>query len=197
MVLSRCWATSVSTVGTPVMSMMAIMAPVSTIFCSRLSITTWVRALSSVPISGSASTFCHSCTTGVDSSSSSCCWRRMTCSRAFWCTSMVYRPSLSNSELVAAISLASWAAAHSRMLRRWSNKGSFRANTKLAVSSGEKPCSAYARLHWQVAHIGPVVAIGVGAGAAFHGACQQAEELFGLAADLEFTALFLAARIWK
>ena len=53
-VLSRCWATSVSTVGTPVMSMMAISAPVSTMRCSRISITTWVRLLSSVPISGSA-----------------------------------------------------------------------------------------------------------------------------------------------
>jgi hypothetical protein len=42
-VFSRCCATSVSTVGTPVMSMIAIEAPVSTIFCSRFSITTWVR----------------------------------------------------------------------------------------------------------------------------------------------------------
>ena len=54
-VLSRCCATSVSTVGTPVMSMMAMPAPVVTICCSRLSITTCVRALSSVPMSGSAS----------------------------------------------------------------------------------------------------------------------------------------------
>ena len=35
-VLIRCWATSVSTVGTPVMSRMAISAPVSTIRCSRI-----------------------------------------------------------------------------------------------------------------------------------------------------------------
>ena len=83
-VLSRCCATSVSTVGTPVMSMMAIAAPVSTIRCSRLSITTCVRALSSVPISGSARTPSHSFTTGVDSSSSSCCWRAITSSRLFW-----------------------------------------------------------------------------------------------------------------
>src|SRR5690606_30461735 len=33
-VLSRCWATRVSTVGTPVMSMIAISEPVSTIRCS-------------------------------------------------------------------------------------------------------------------------------------------------------------------
>src|SRR5262249_21399079 len=36
-VFSRCWATSVSTVGTPVMSMIAIAAPVSTIRCRRFS----------------------------------------------------------------------------------------------------------------------------------------------------------------
>ena len=80
-VFSRCCATSVSTVGTPVMSMIAIRRPVSTMRCSRLSITTWVRALSSVPISGSARMPSHSCTTGVDSSSISCCCRAMTSSR--------------------------------------------------------------------------------------------------------------------
>ena len=55
-VFSRCCATSVSTVGTPVMSIMAIEEPVSTILCSRVSITVCVRALSSVPIIGSART---------------------------------------------------------------------------------------------------------------------------------------------
>jgi hypothetical protein len=45
----------------PVMSMTRS-APVSTIRWRRLSITTWVRALSSVPISGSASTPSHNCT---------------------------------------------------------------------------------------------------------------------------------------
>ena len=53
-VFNRCCATSVSTVGTPVMSRMAIDEPVSTMRCSRFSITTCVRALSSVPMSGSA-----------------------------------------------------------------------------------------------------------------------------------------------
>ncbi len=52
-VFSKCWATSVSTVGTPVMSMIAISDPVSTIRCSRDSMTIWVRSLSSVPIIGS------------------------------------------------------------------------------------------------------------------------------------------------
>ena len=65
-VLSGCCATNVSTVGTPVMSIMAMPAPVSTIFSSRLSITTCVRALSSVPIRGSARTPSHSTTTGVE-----------------------------------------------------------------------------------------------------------------------------------
>ena len=81
MVLIRCCATSVSTVGTPVMSMMAISAPEVTMRSSRLSMTIWVRALSSVPISGSARMPSHSSTTGVDSSSSSCCWRAITSSR--------------------------------------------------------------------------------------------------------------------
>ena len=81
-VFSRCCATSVSTVGTPVMSMMAIDAPVSTIFCSRVSITTCVRSLSSEPTSGRARMSSHSSTTGVDSSSSSRCWREITSSRA-------------------------------------------------------------------------------------------------------------------
>ena len=83
-VFSRCCATSVSTVGTPVMSMIAISEPVSTMRCSSVSITTCVRALSSVPIIGTASTPSHSLTTGVDSSSSSSCWRLMTSSRVFW-----------------------------------------------------------------------------------------------------------------
>ena len=74
-VLSRCCATSVSTVGTPVMSMIAIVESVSTMRSSRLSMTTWVRALSSVPISGTATTPSHSFTTGVESSMSSSCWR--------------------------------------------------------------------------------------------------------------------------
>src|SRR6185295_17158054 len=64
-VLSRCWATRVSTVGTPVMSRMAICAPVSTTLFSRVSMTTCVRAESSVPIIGIARMPSHSFTTGV------------------------------------------------------------------------------------------------------------------------------------
>ena len=83
-VFIRCCATSVSTVGTPVMSRMATVASFSTIASSRLSITICVRSLSSVPISGRARMPSQSCTTGVDSSSSSCCWRSMTSSRLRW-----------------------------------------------------------------------------------------------------------------
>ncbi|MNG02116.1 hypothetical protein D3C84_851240 [compost metagenome] len=99
-VLSRCWATRVSTVGTPVMSMMAISEPVSTIRCSSDSITTWVRCESSVPIMGRARTPSHSLTTGVDSSSSSSCWRLITASRDFWKVRRVCMPrASSNSEI--------------------------------------------------------------------------------------------------
>jgi hypothetical protein len=69
-VFSRCWATWVSTAGTPVMSMIACSDPVSTRACSSFSLTTWVRAGSRVPTSGTAITPSHSRTTGVDSSSS-------------------------------------------------------------------------------------------------------------------------------
>jgi len=72
-VLSRCCAVRVSTVGTPVMSMIAMSAPVSTIRWRRLSITVWVRLESRVPISGSARTPSQSFTTGVESSSISSC----------------------------------------------------------------------------------------------------------------------------
>ena len=70
-VFNRCCATSVSTVGTPVMSIIAICDSVSTIFCSKDSITTCVRAESKVPIIGSAKMPSQSLTTGVDSSNSS------------------------------------------------------------------------------------------------------------------------------
>ena len=106
-VLSRCCATSVSTVGTPVISMTAMLEPVATSRSSRLSITTWVRSLSSVPISGSARMPSHSCTTGVDSSISSSCWRAMIDSRACWKTSVVYRPSASSTVVASHSVLAS------------------------------------------------------------------------------------------
>ena len=81
-VLSRCWATWVSTAGTPVMSMIACCEPVSTRVCSSFSITTWVRAESRVPTSGTATTPSQSLTTGVDSSRSCSACSVITCSRA-------------------------------------------------------------------------------------------------------------------
>jgi len=83
-VFIRCCATRVSTVGTPVMSMMASAEPVFTRRSSSVSMTICARLLSSVPITGTASTPSHSLITGVDSSSSSCCWRTMMSSRVFW-----------------------------------------------------------------------------------------------------------------
>src|SRR4029434_10462931 len=65
-VLSRCWATSVSTVGTPVMSMMAMLAPVSTMRVRSDSITSWVRSLSRVPMSGRTKIAFHALTTRVE-----------------------------------------------------------------------------------------------------------------------------------
>ena len=103
MVFSRCCATRVSTVGTPVMSMMANLELVATTVCSRLSITTWVRALSSVPMMGSASMPSQSLTTGVESSSSSCCWREISSSRVAIKASVVIRASRSSSSVAVQI----------------------------------------------------------------------------------------------
>ena len=94
-VFRRCCATSVSTVGTPVISMIAIVEFVSTIRSSRLSITTCARSLSSVPINGSATTPSQSFTTGVESSISSRCWRLISASRSRWCSWIVNNPSRS------------------------------------------------------------------------------------------------------
>ena len=73
-VFNRCWATCVSTAATPVMSMIAWALPVSTSVCSSVSITTCVRAESSVPTNGTARTPSQSLTTGVDSSRSCSAW---------------------------------------------------------------------------------------------------------------------------
>jgi hypothetical protein len=98
-VFSRCCATNVSTVGTPVMSMIAMAAPLLTIASSRFCITTCVRSLSSVPIKGSARIPSQRRTTGVEISSNSCCWRRMISSRPFRNELAVSRPSRSISRV--------------------------------------------------------------------------------------------------
>jgi hypothetical protein len=77
MALMICCATSVSTVGTPVMSMIANWARAATISVSKFSMTICARALSSVPMSGKARIESHKWTTDVDSSSSSWPWRLM------------------------------------------------------------------------------------------------------------------------
>ena len=71
-----------STVDTPVMSSTAWSAPVATRVSSSFSMTSWVRAESSAPTSGTAMTPSHSLITGVDSSSMAEAWSAMICSRA-------------------------------------------------------------------------------------------------------------------
>ena len=102
--------------------------------------TTCVRAQSRVPISGTASTPSHSRTTGVESSSISCCWRMITSSRLFWNTSIVYRPSLSiNTEIAHSSSIAAKARFRgllldqrdSRLLERKNEHGGFRRRKSL------------------------------------------------------------------
>ncbi len=141
-VLSRCWATSVSTVGTPVMSMMASSEPVSTMRVSSASITSCVRLESSVPIMGTASTPSHSLTTGVDSSSSSCCWRWITSSRVRWYVVAVNWANLSTS--VEAVQVASSApfASVPNACRTPANSGFLSDSTKWLVSPALAPCAA-------------------------------------------------------
>jgi hypothetical protein len=75
-VLIRWLATSVSIVRTPVMSRMAMVEPVSTIFCKSASIIICARRESSVPMIGRVRILSHTLITGVDNSSMSArCWR--------------------------------------------------------------------------------------------------------------------------
>jgi len=141
-VLSKCCATRVSTVGTPVMSMMATVASLCTMDSSRFSITIWVRSLSSVPISGTATMPSHSLITGVDRSSSSCCWRSITCSRPRWYASTVTRPSLSKTVEESHVSSFSRLASDAKARRNALKIGFFSEKMKVAVSMGENPASA-------------------------------------------------------
>src|ERR1700733_9885665 len=143
--LSRCCAVSVSTVGTPVISMIAIDASVSTIAWRRVSITTCVRWLSNVPIIGNARMPSHSLTTGVDNSAISRCWRTMTSSRLFWNTSSVNRPSSSSRVVIDQVSSATWAGEKELLRVSVLKSGCFNEKTKVAVSLGENPWVARAR----------------------------------------------------
>ena len=84
-VFSRCCATSVSTVGTPVMSMIAISAPVSTIALQQ-ALHHHLRAVAveRADERQGEDVLPQLRPPGVDSSSSSCCWRTITSSRPFW-----------------------------------------------------------------------------------------------------------------
>ena len=111
------------------MSMIACALPVSTSAWRSASITTWVRAESSVPTRGTASTPSHSLMTGVDSSRSCSAWLAMTRSRADTNVSNVNRPSSS--------------ITFDRARNGWSSvsppaaaTASFSANTVAAVSLG-------------------------------------------------------------
>ncbi len=81
-VRSRCWATIVSTVETPVMSMIATSASRSRIACNRFSMTVWARKESSVPSSGTVTIRSQILTTGAETSVISDCWRSMIASRS-------------------------------------------------------------------------------------------------------------------
>ena len=135
-VFSRCWATWVSTAGTPVMSMMAWAEPVSTSVWRSFSITTWVRAESKVPTNGTATIPSHSFTTGVDSSSISSAWRAMIWSRAWAYVSNVNSPKPSSS-LEKAKKPAG--ATPPSMFFTCSSTASLSAKTDNAVSEGENP----------------------------------------------------------
>ncbi len=144
-VFSRCCATSVSTVATPVMSMIATREFVATIACSSVSITTCVRALSSVPISGRATMPSHSVTTGVDSSSMSSCCRTITCSRPLMKLSVVIRPSLSTNVSAMETSSNSLSMSVPHRLRICAKSTGFNDRMNSAVSDGVKPSVARAR----------------------------------------------------
>lgn len=145
-VFIRCWATSESTVGTPVMSRMAYAARWSTMASSRLSITTWLRALSRVPISGTATTPSHSLMTGVATSRS--CWRcrAMSSSPALTVVSMITRRSVEVRTVSACVqavtrasSASSWNSARSSAVT-----GSRRPATSPAICVGVNPARARA-----------------------------------------------------
>src|SRR5215207_7547567 len=64
-VSSRCWATAVSTTGTPVISRSTISEPVATIRSSSVSVMSWARAVSTLPTMGSARIPSQTSSTGV------------------------------------------------------------------------------------------------------------------------------------
>ena len=102
--------------------------------------TTCVLELSSVPIIGSARMPSQSLTTGVDNSSISCCWRKMTSSRACWWTSVVQRPRRSSRADEFQSSSTSRPGSFARRARSRRNRGCLNEKTNVAVSVGVNPC---------------------------------------------------------
>ena len=142
-VFRMCWATWVSTAGTPVMSMIAYGEPVSTRVWSSRSITTWARAESRVPTSGTATTPSQSLTTGVESSSSCSAWSAIRLSRAADVALEGEQAHLvdqrgEGDEVAQRVG----AAARPPSARA---AASLSAKTLIAVSVAEKPCRARPR----------------------------------------------------
>jgi hypothetical protein len=136
-VFSRRCATSVSTVGTPVMSITACSAPVATSALSIFSMTSCVRAESRVPTSGTPMIPSHSRTTGVDSSSIDSAWSVMIRSLAAVYVSKVCRPR--SSTMRVNIRYSGTMPAESATS---SYTASLRENTLTAVSVGVAPAWA-------------------------------------------------------
>ena len=92
------------------MSRIATAACSSTMPFSRLSITTWLRMLSSVPISGTATMPSHSRMTGVEISISSCRCRATTSSLSLSSTTTAATRSEPISSVTASSSAGTVAA---------------------------------------------------------------------------------------
>jgi hypothetical protein len=101
--------------------------------------TSWVRAESRVPTSGTAIMSSHSRTTGVDSSSMVAAWSEMICSLASEYSSKVRSPRLSISRENARNS-----GTRSALSATSSYTASLRENTPSAVSRGVYPSRARA-----------------------------------------------------
>ena len=127
------------------MSIIAIAALLLTIASNKFCITICVRALSRVPIRGSARMPSQRRTTGVEISSNSCCCRRMISSRPFTKALVVSSPSLSISMVARHVSSANPCASFPNSFRMRSNNGCLKENTNIAVSPGVKPSSTRRR----------------------------------------------------
>ena len=129
--------------GTPVMSMIAISAPVSTMRCSRFSMTTCVRALSSVPISGSARMPSHSSRPASTAPASPAAGGRSPPRGALKYLGRV-EPEPVEQDAVGVPSALSELGCQPTIACSRSKSGCLSEKTNVAVSDGEKPCWARA-----------------------------------------------------